>query len=92
MKKRYRVEGFVKVYVTVELNANSKEEAIQKAEDNYTQLENYGGNGGYDKLVGVCDGYGMKASICSDDEINYKTAEIIGEATDEDEDEDEEEE
>lgn len=88
MKKRYRVEGFVKVYVTVELNANSQEEAIQKAEDNYTQLENYGGNGGYDKLLGVYDGYAMEAYVSSGgDEINYTEAEIIGEATDEDEEE-----
>ena len=85
MKKRYRVEGVVKVYVTVELNANSKKEAIQKAEDNYAQLESYGGNGGYDKLLGVYDGYGMEASVSSGgDEINYTEAEIIGEATDED--------
>lgn len=50
---RYRINGYIPVSVTIELEANSREEAEDLAFDEYDMLSEYAGNGGYDKLVGT---------------------------------------
>lgn len=49
----YRVYGNVNVGVTIEVQAESKEEAIEIAENEFSELVPFAGNGGMDRLVGT---------------------------------------
>ncbi|MFW6008728.1 MAG: hypothetical protein ACOCP8_05610 [archaeon] len=49
--KKFKVNFEVKVYGTMEVEAENYEEAIEKVEEE--TLESYGGNGGIDQIVGV---------------------------------------
>ena len=51
--KLYRVYGNTTVCVCKEVWANSADEAIERAGDELYSLNEYCGNGGYDKLIGV---------------------------------------
>lgn len=55
-KKNYDVHGTVPVVVHITVEAESEEEAIQKAYEEFGGVNAYCGNGGIDKLIGV-DGY-----------------------------------
>lgn len=56
---KYKVPFSVTCYVTVEVEAENKEEAINLADDE-VHLSGYCGNGGNDKLIGV---YGKNLSV-----------------------------
>jgi hypothetical protein len=75
--KKYIVSGEVTAYISVELEAESKEEAIEMAYEECSGPMNFVGNGGTDKLIGVCDTDSATVSIDCDDEIEYTEAEEI---------------
>lgn len=49
----YRVFGEIPVYLTVTVEAESMEEAIDLAHEEFEGMENYVGNGGTDRMIGV---------------------------------------
>lgn len=51
--KKFRVMGTTVVTVYKEVWANGEDEAMGKAESQLVCLTEYGGNGGWDKLIGV---------------------------------------
>lgn len=53
--KKYIVSGKVTAFISVELEAENKKEAIEKAYEECSGPMGFVGNGGYDKLIGVCD-------------------------------------
>ena len=72
--KKYRVCGTTEVTVYKEVWANDEDEAFDKAEYYLSELTEYCGNGGDDKLVGVDeDG----ESVCVFDSIHYETIEEL---------------
>lgn len=75
--KKYAVYGKVATLVRVELEAENKEEAIEKAFDECSSLDAFVGNGGVDKMIGVCDTDTAEVSISCDDEVEYTKAEEI---------------
>lgn len=75
--KKYIVSGEVTAYISVELEAESKEEAIEMAYEECSGPMNFVGNGGTDKLIGVCDTDSATVSINCDEEIEYTEAEEI---------------
>lgn len=52
---KWRVYGKVYIGVCVDVDANTKDEAIEMAHGKFPGLTNFAGNGGSDKLVGVYD-------------------------------------
>ena len=74
--KKYTVTGYANVVVEVTVEAENKEEAIEKAYDNVS-IGNYCGNGGIDKLIGVCDSDEATASIYADSELDYVEVEEV---------------
>ena len=74
--KKYTVTGYAQVVVEVTVEAENEEEAIQKAYDNVS-IDNYYGNGGVDKLIGVCDTDEATASIYADSELDYVEVEEV---------------
>ena len=60
--------------MTVE--AENKEEAIERAYNNVS-IDNYCGNGGTDKLIGVCDSDEATASIYAGSELDYVEVEEV---------------
>lgn len=75
--KKYYVMGKVTAYVSVELEAENEKEAIEKAYKECSGPTSFIGNGGYDKLIGVCDTDNAEVSISCDDEIEYTEVEEI---------------
>lgn len=77
--KKYIVYGKVTAFVSVELEAKNKKEAIEKAYEECSGPMNFVGNGGTDKLIGVCDTDSATVSINCDEEeeIEYTEAEEI---------------
>lgn len=75
--KKYAVYGKVTVCVCVELEAEDKEEAIEKAFDERSSLDALVGNGGVDKMLGVCDTDTAEVSVSCDDDVEYTEAEEI---------------
>lgn len=75
--KKYIVSGEVTAYISVELEAESKEEALEMAYEECSGPMNFVGNGGTDKLIGVCDTDSATVSINCDEEIEYTEAEEI---------------
>ena len=61
--KKFYVNGSVEIGVTIEVEAETKEEAIEKAYEQMPYLQNFCGNGGTDQIVGV---YDKSVSLCSD--------------------------
>ena len=74
--KKYTVTGYANVVVEVTVEAENKEEAIEKAYDNVS-IDNYFGNGGVDKLIGVCDTDEAMASIYADSELEFAEVEEV---------------
>ena len=72
--KKFKVYGTTKVVVTKEVWANTEEEAMEKAYQQLTSLTAYGGNGGWDKLVGVSE---HDETVEIDEDIEYDNTEII---------------
>lgn len=77
MKKYYIVTGKVTAYISVELEAENRKEAIEKAYEECSCPMHFVGNGGYDKLIGVCDTDNADVSITCDDEVEYTEVEEI---------------
>ena len=50
---KYRVYGHTTVTVSTLVEADSEEEAIEKANCEFGGIMSYAGNGGMDKLIGV---------------------------------------
>lgn len=75
--KKYIVTGKVTAFISVELEAKNKKEAIKKAYEECSGPMSFGGNGGYDKLIGVCDTDNADVSIVCDDEVKYTEVEEI---------------
>lgn len=50
---KYNVMGSVPVFITIEVEADSAEGAIEVAYNEFECLSGYCGNGGIDKLVGT---------------------------------------
>lgn len=75
--KKYIVTGKVAAFISVELEAENEEEAIEKAYEECSGPMSFVGNGGYDKLIGVCDTDNADVSITCDDEIEYTEVEEI---------------
>ena len=74
--KKYTVTGYANVVVEVTVEAENEEEAIEKAYDNVS-IDNYFGNGGTDKLIGVCNTDEATASIYVDSELDYVEVEEV---------------
>lgn len=74
--KKYIVTGYANVVIEVTVEAENKGEAFKKAYEN-VGIDNYCGNGGTDKLIGVCDTDEATASIYADSELDYVEAEEI---------------
>lgn len=74
--KKYIITGYTEVTVEVTVAAENKEDAIEKAYDN-VGIDSYCGNGGSNKLIGVCDTDEAKAGIYVDDELEYTEVEEI---------------
>lgn len=74
--KKYIITGYTEVTVEVTVEAENEEEAIEKAYDNVS-IDNYCGNGGTDKLIGVCNTDEATASIYVVDELEYEKVEEI---------------
>lgn len=53
--KTYKVHGSVSIGVTMTVEAETQEEAMEKAYEQFHGLTNFAGNGGTDQLVGVYD-------------------------------------
>ena len=73
--KKYIVSGKVTAFISVELEAENEEEAIEKAYEECSGPMSFIGNGGYDKLIGVCDTVNANVSIACDDEVEYTDVE-----------------
>ena len=74
--KKYTVTGYANVVVEVTVDAENEEEAIEQAYDNVS-IDNYFGNGGVDKLIGVCDTDEATASIYADSELEFAEVEEV---------------
>lgn len=74
---KYAVRGKVVVWVCVELEAENKEDAIEKAFDECASLDALVGNGGIDKMLGVCNTDTAEVSVGCDDDVEYTEAEEI---------------
>ena len=72
--KKYAVHGVVEVEVVKEVWANSKEEAYEKAANQLTSLNEYCGNGSYDRLIGVEN---EGESVAADGIIEYNDIELL---------------
>lgn len=75
--KKYIVTGKVTAFISVELKAKNKKEAIEKACEECSGPIGFVGNGGYDKLIGVCDTDDAIVSIACDDEVEYTEVEEV---------------
>lgn len=75
--KKYVVYGKVSTWVCVELEAKDKKDALERAYDECSSVMAFVGNGGTDKIIGVCDTDSATVSINCDDEIEYTEAEEI---------------
>lgn len=75
--KKYAVYGKVSTWVRVELEAKDKEDAIERAYDECSSVMAFVGNGGTDKIIGVCDTDSAEVSINCDDEIEYTEVEEL---------------
>lgn len=75
---KWNVYGYAQITVTMTVDADSLEEALDLAQEEFPGLSNYAGNGGTDKLVGVDDprvsldadssGVTFEHAECEDDE------------------------
>ena len=71
-KKIYEVRGTVTIEVLKRVKANDEYEAMELAEEYFDGLDEYCGNGGHDKLIGVCES-SESVQLCGD-YIEWKNA------------------
>ena len=83
---KYVVYGHTTVAVSIEVAADSEEEAYAAARENLCSLTSFVGNGGTDMLVGVEE---EGQNVVADEDIVYDDIELL-EPDDEDDDSDEE--
>lgn len=69
---RYRVYGHADITISTVVEADSEEEAYEKAEEEFWGIENYAGFGDYDHLLGVS---GDEDTIESDGYIQWDDCE-----------------
>lgn len=74
---KYEVYGHVTVVCSMVVDADSEEEAIEKANVEFGSLTNYVGMGGKDKLVGVASGESGR-SIYPDSDVEFDDCRVIG--------------
>jgi hypothetical protein len=79
--KKFNVYGSIPVHITFRIEAESEEDAIDKAYENFPGLTNYLGNGGVDQILGVNDSDISLDGGCQEPE--FTTAEEDTEAVDE---------
>ena len=53
--KKFVLTGDVTATVTITIEAENEQQAIDKAHDEFAGVEAFCGNGGVDKLIGVCE-------------------------------------
>lgn len=75
--KKYAVYGKVSTFVCVELEAEDKKDAIERAYEECSSVMALAGNGGTDKIIGVCDTDYAEVSINCDGEIEHTEVEEI---------------
>ena len=75
--KKYIVTGKVTAFISVEIEAENKKEAIEKAYEECSGPMNFVGNGGVDKIIGVCDTDTATVSISCDADVEYEEVEEI---------------
>jgi len=73
---KYRIPFKGTIWVEVEVEADTKEEAIEMIEEEGIGVSGYCGNGGCDKLVGVVDLDCGTVSIHADDYLDIKEDDI----------------
>lgn len=73
---KYRVYGSTTLTCSMIVEANSKDEAIEVANEEFGGLTNYAGMGSYDCLVGVLTSEDER-SIYADGEADFDYAEEI---------------
>lgn len=69
----YRVYGHATVTVSTLVEADSEEEAIEKANQEFGGIASYCGNGGTDKLIGV---EGEYDTIETDESVEFDDASL----------------
>lgn len=70
----YLVTGKTEVNVYIRIEAESEEDAMKKAYDEFSGISSYAGNGGTDKLIGVAM---ENESIDADGDVEFYQAEAI---------------
>lgn len=65
---KWTVAGSVEVTVSIIVEAETEDEAMELAEEKFGGVKSYCGNGGYDKLIGVD---GDSESIACDGEVEF---------------------
>lgn len=68
---KYTVYGTTQISVGITVEAETEEKAIDKAYEEFSGINNYCGNGGTDKLIGV---YGNTEWIEADGEVEFTEA------------------
>lgn len=68
--KEYEVYGHTTIVCAMRVKANSREEAIEKANETFGSLTNYVGMGGTDKLIGVLSSEDDR-SIFPDSDVEF---------------------
>lgn len=69
---KFKVYGMEVVRVTIIVEADSEEEAIDKAYEEYCGLQGYVGNGGSNKLIGTSQ---SEVSLEAGDDVEFSEAE-----------------
>lgn len=64
-KKIYEVRGTITIEVLKRVKANDEYEAMELAEEHFKGLDEYCGNGGHDKLIGVYES-SESVQLCGD--------------------------
>ena len=72
---KYEVTGYASVMCVMQVEAESEEQAIEIANDEFGSLTNYVGMGGTDKMIGVYSS--ENRSIYPDSEVEFESAEKI---------------
>ncbi len=67
---KYKVIGHATVVCSMIVEADSKEEAIENANEEFGSLTNYVGMGETDKLIGVCSS-DCNRSISPDSDVEF---------------------
>jgi hypothetical protein len=70
--KQYKVTGSTYCIVTVIVEAENEDDAIEIADEKFSGITSFCGNGGVDKLIGVS---GDDESIYCDGEMEWSEAE-----------------